>query len=78
MNAPKIENLTKIDKSDSFTKAVEVEKKRQLETVNKTFSIQRSQLDKINKVAIDLSIKAGRPINASESLRTIINNYEAQ
>ena len=50
-------------------------KPKKTEAVRKTFSFSQSHLDQINAVAVKLSKTEGRPVNASEALRSIIDQY---
>ena len=48
------------------------------EAVRKTFSFSQSHLDHINTVALELTNEQGRPVNASEALRAIIDQHKAK
>jgi len=48
-----------------------------VDAVRKTFSFSKSHLDHINAVAMNLTNERGKPVNASEALRVIIDQHKA-
>ena len=75
MKTPKLTDLAKPKQSN--TTVSDTLKPEKVEAVRKTFSFSQSHLNHINTMAINLSKKEGRPINASEALRAIIDQHKA-
>jgi hypothetical protein len=73
MKAPKLADLQTVQNSNDFTAAVEVAKQRASGVVRKTYSLEQRHEDHINAVAASMSQARGKPVNASEALRSIIN-----
>ena len=74
MKTPKLTDLAKPKQLNTVSDTLKPEK---IEAVRKTFSFSQSHLNHINAMAISLSKKEGRPINASEALRAIIDQHKA-
>ena len=55
----------------------DIVKPAKVEAVRKTFSFSQSHLSHINTMAVNLSKVEGRPVNASEALRAIIDQHKA-
>ena len=72
MKIPKLEDLQKAKTSDPFQKKVTEIKGRTLDVVRKTFSLGRGDLEHVNAVAVSMSQRQGKVVNASEALRAII------
>jgi hypothetical protein len=73
MKAPKLTDLQAVQNGNDFAVAVEATKQRALGVVRKTFSLEQRHEDHINAVAASMSQARGKPVNASEALRAIIN-----
>ena len=76
MKAPKLTDLAK-PKQSSATARNDASEPVKAEVVRKTFSFSQSHLNHINTMAVNLSKKEGRPVNASEALRAIIDQHKA-
>ena len=75
MRAPKLKDLNKAEKNDSFTKAVQVVQAQQEEMIKKTFTLDRKTIDIINETALKLGQERGKVISASEAVRIIISQF---
>jgi hypothetical protein len=73
MKAPKLADLQAVQSGNDFAAAVEAAKQRASGIVRKTFSLEQRHEDHINAVAASMSQSRGKPVNASEALRAIIN-----
>ena len=73
MKAPKLTDLQAVQSGNDFAVAVEAAKQRASGIVRKTFSLEQRHEDHINAVAASMSQARGKPVNASEALRAIIN-----
>lgn len=73
MKAPKLADLNEIGNDNAFSKAIQTEQSRATGIVRKTYSLQQRHEDYINAVATAMSQERGKPVNASEALRAIIN-----
>jgi hypothetical protein len=73
MKAPKLANLQAVQSGNDFAVAVETAKQRASGVIRKTYSLEQRHEDYINAVATSMSQARGKPVNASEALRAIIN-----
>jgi hypothetical protein len=76
MKAPKLTDLAKPKQSNTTAKN-DASKPTKVDAVRKTFSFSQSHVNHINTMAVNLSKKEGRPVNASEALRAIIDQHKA-
>jgi hypothetical protein len=73
MKAPKLADLQSVQNGNDFTAAVEAAKQRASGVIRKTYSLEQRHEDHINAMAASMSQARGKPVNASEALRAIIN-----
>lgn len=72
MKAPKLTDLQGVQNETVFMKSVEAVKRRASSVIRKTYSLKQRHEDQINAVAAAMSQVRGKPVNASEALRAII------
>jgi uncharacterized linocin/CFP29 family protein len=72
MKTPKLENLNTLKPENDFIKAVDFQKEKTTTMERKTFTISQAELEHINREAMELSKETGKPVSASQALRTII------
>jgi hypothetical protein len=73
VKAPKLADLQAVQNDNDFAVAVEAAKQRASGVVRKTYSLEQRHEDHIYAVAASMSQSRGKPVNASEALRAIIN-----
>ena len=73
MKPPKLADLQPVQNTNDFAVAMEAAKQRASGVVRKTYSLEQRHEDHINAVAASMSQARGKPVNASEALRAIIN-----
>lgn len=78
MKAPKAQAFpTAENPKDIATKAREI-KAVATETVRRSYTLNQANDDKINAVAMQMTQKRGKPVSASEALRSIIDAYKVK
>jgi hypothetical protein len=75
MKAPDLKNLAKTTAKPLFEKAVQEAQISAGEMKKKTFTLEQQHIDYIHKFSLDMSLKRGKTMPASEALRLIIEHH---
>ncbi len=81
MKRPVIANIPDATPETSFTEHTKVAKKKisaaRKNAVRKSYSMATDDVSYIEKMALKLGQKRGKPVSESEALRTIINEHRS-
>ncbi len=78
MKAPQAQAFPTVENSKDLAPQARKNKATASETVRRSYTLNQANDDKINAVAMQMTQKRGKPVSASEALRSIIDAYKVK
>ena len=67
-------DLGNVTKADAFSRSVAKAKKDASKIIRASYTLEQRHIDQINKTAAELTRRQGKPINASQALRHLLDS----